>query len=156
MPLFKSTHNILRVQDENEVFDPNWMDSDKLVLPPTKEWDYKREMTIEDVDIWEILFEGSPAKGVYAAWAPYAEFYMVCTGPDYKQDPYTWKDHYSGDIRWTWNRQIQTFYGPGAQKKVIQLCKEADIPLHIFETWVDDKDLWLYQEPQRHEKKIII
>ena len=49
MPFFKSTYNILKRPDEDEVFDPNWMDSDTLKLPKHKEWDYGRQMYIEDV-----------------------------------------------------------------------------------------------------------
>ncbi len=50
---FKSTQNIFK--DLQEYFDPNWMDSNSLILPPKKEWDYKRPMQIEDVDLWEVI-----------------------------------------------------------------------------------------------------
>jgi hypothetical protein len=38
MPIFKFAHNTLTTPWEDEVFDSNWMDSDKLVLPPKKDW----------------------------------------------------------------------------------------------------------------------
>ena len=57
MPFFKSTHNILVKVDEDEVFNENWMDSDSVVTPPTRKWSYDRDMQIEDVDIWEVLYE---------------------------------------------------------------------------------------------------
>ena len=83
MPFFKSTYNILKKQDEDECFNSNWMNSDKLILPPGGPddkkncWDYSREMQIEDVDIWEVILENGGPFGVYAAWCPYEEFYIV-------------------------------------------------------------------------------
>ena len=77
MPFFKSTKDILKSPWEDELFNPNWMDSDKLVLPPSKEWDYSRELSIEDVDIWEVISEMSGPSGIYASWLPYAEFYII-------------------------------------------------------------------------------
>ena len=69
---FKTTQNIFK--DFEEYFDPNWMDSNSLILPPKKEWDYKRPMQIEDVDLWEVIYEQGGAVGVYASYNPFAEF----------------------------------------------------------------------------------
>ena len=74
---FKSTQNIFK--DFGEVFEQSWMDSNKVGMPPKTEWDYSRQLQIEDVDIWEVLAEQSGPTGIYAAWCPYAEFYMVVT-----------------------------------------------------------------------------
>jgi hypothetical protein len=52
---FKSTHTILKRPDINDVFDPNWMDSNTVVTPATAPWDYKKELNIEDVEIWEVI-----------------------------------------------------------------------------------------------------
>lgn len=134
MPQFKSTYNILKNQSEDEVFNPNWMDSDKLILPPTKKWTYDREMQIEDVDIWEILYEASGGIGVYAAWTPYAEFYMLTAG---------WKPLQDNQI--VNDRLIETYYGAGSQRKVMQRAKELDIPLNFYKSWVDPEDMWLYE-----------
>ncbi len=77
MPQFRTTYNILTKSDEDELFDPNWMDSDKIILPPRVEWDYSRELQIEDVNIWEIIYQQGGGIGLYAAWDPFAEFYML-------------------------------------------------------------------------------
>jgi hypothetical protein len=132
MPFFKSTHNILKNPWEDEVFDPNWMDSDKLKLPKRTKWDYKREMQVEDVQIWEVLFEGGGAQGVYAAWEPYAEFYMVRVG-------WHLEDQGLGD---------ETYYGAGAQELVMKRMVELNYPLNVQKTWVENEDLWLYQSPE--------
>lgn len=124
---FKSTQNIFK--DFGEVFDPNWMDSDKPVYPPKYDWDYKRELQIEDVDIWEVLYEQTGSIGVYAAWCPYAEFYMVRVG-------------------WCMETQgygVETYYGPEAQQGVKKRMKELGIPLFTNKVWVEPEDMWLYK-----------
>jgi hypothetical protein len=124
MPVFKSTYNILKKPDENEVFDPNWMDSDSLVLPPKKDWDYKRDLTVEDIDIWEVIFEYSGGTGLYAAWNPYAEFFMF-----------------------THQHTVKTFYGAGAQIKVKRHLESLGIPYNTNKIWVDDDKKYLYSLP---------
>jgi hypothetical protein len=138
MPFFKSTHNILRRPDRDEVFHENWMDSDKLVLPPRIDWDYAREMQIEDVDIWECIYEASAGIGVYAAWLPYAEFYMITTGFDWDADlMYEDNQHYN-------HKKIETYYAMGAQKKVQQRMKELGIPFSLKTHFIDSDDMWIY------------
>jgi len=139
MPFFKSTYNILKRVDHDEVFNPNWMDSDTLVLPPKTDWDYNREMFIEDVDIWEVLYEATNGIGIYVSWSPYAEFYMITNGIDYKNEPFFI------DNQIYWNKNIETYYAQGAQEKVFKRAKELGVNLGVHKTWVDDEDLWLYQ-----------
>lgn len=105
MPIFKSTKNIF--VDQGEHFDPNWMDSDRIILPDTKEWSYDRELQIDDIDLWEVISEFSGG-GVYAAWCPYAEFYMVVLPP--------------------WAGGVQTFYGKDCLPSVKQYLNEKNIP----------------------------
>lgn len=75
MPRFKSTYNILI--DNKEVYDENWFDTPFLQLPPNPKWDNKRQLQVEDIDIWEVISEMSGPTGIYASWMPYAEFYMI-------------------------------------------------------------------------------
>ena len=128
MPFFKSTYNILKAPWEDEVFDSNWMDSNTLVLPPTKVWDYKRELQIEDIQIWEQLYYQGGGLGLYAAWEPYAEFYMI-TKHNFSIIP----------------DGIETYYGKGAQKKVQKRIKELKIPIQLTEVWVEPEDMWMYK-----------
>lgn len=143
MPLFKSTYNILKSPEEDEVFDPNWMDSDKIVLPPKRDWDYKRELVIEDVDIWEVLYEESNGIGIYVSWSPYAEFYLITTG---------WKPQIPqqriNDRLW------ETYYGFDAQQKVYYRAKDLGVSLPVFKVWVEDDDVRL--QPQNNKKKFIL
>jgi hypothetical protein len=144
MPIFRSTHNILHTPWEDEVHNDNWFDGTKLILPPggpddkSCRWDYKRDLKIEDVDIWEELYYETGGKGVYAAWKPYAELYMITT------PIFVYPKIYN---------TVESYYGPMAQDKVLQRAAELNISLWMRNVWVDDEDMWLYQEP---EKKIII
>jgi len=121
---FKSTQNIFK--DFGEVFESKWMDSNKIETPPNPAWDYSRELQIEDVDIWEVIYEQGGGFGVYASWCPYAEFYLVRTG---------W---------WNVPNDIETYYGVGAQASVQKRMKELGLNPVINKHWVEPEDMWLY------------
>lgn len=150
MAFFKSTYNILTKVDEDEVFNKNWMDSDKIVTPPTKKWTYDREMTVEDVDIWEVLYEQGGGIGVYASWAPYAEFYLITAGGDFRN-----KVRYINGLPYN-HKLIETFYGPNAQKKVINRSKDLGIKLTFNKVWVDHDELWLHSSTTKLKNKIYV
>jgi hypothetical protein len=124
---FKSTQNIFK--DFAEVFESKWMDSNVMGMPPKTDWDYSRELQIEDVDIWEVIYEQGGGVGVYASWSPYAEFYMIRTG--------WWND--------TKGYGIETYYGPQAQQKVQERMKDLHIPFTLNQVWVDPEEMWLYE-----------
>ena len=126
MPFFKTTYNILKAPDKDELHDASWLKADVLTFPPRREWDYSRELTIEDVDIWEQIYCSPGYLQVYASWSPYAEFYMIIEGPV----------------------NIQTFYGPGAQQIVQQKMREFDVNFVVNEIWVEPEDMWLYEKPK--------
>lgn len=76
MPLFRTTNDILRTNSE-ELHDENHKNFSFITLPPNPLWDNSRELNIEDVDIWEVIFEGGGGVGLYASWCPYANFFML-------------------------------------------------------------------------------
>ena len=126
---WKSTYNIFT--DLQEVFEENWMNYETIQTPPRPNWDYSRELQIEDVDIWEVIFEQSGGVGVYAAWCPYAEFYLIRTG---------WRMAQQG-------KEIETYYGAGASEAVQKRAKQLGIPLYASKVWVEPEDMWLYEQP---------
>ena len=97
-------------------------------------------MQIEDVDIWEQLYYDTGGIGVYVSWAPYAEFYLLTTGQKANTAP-----KIINGIPY-WDRNIETFYGPGAQYRVIARTKQLGITLTMHQTWVEDNELWLYRQ----------
>jgi hypothetical protein len=153
MPQFKSTYNILKKPDEDEVFNINWMDSDKIILPPTKEWDYAREMSIEDVDIWEVIYEAGGGVGVYASWCPYAEFYLVTTGGDFRN---MWEGTLQGARVHYMDKLFETYYGNGASKKAYDKAKELGVTLPVNKVWVNDAEMWLHTKQEKLDAKTLI
>ena len=123
---FKTTNNIFN--DYHEYFDINWMDSDKIILPPKTEWNYQRPMKIEDVDLWEIITESGGGSGVYAAYDPYAEFYMIKPGWFLEKNGFG----------------VELYYGPGSMKKVMIRMSELNIPYSVRKEVVEPEDMWLY------------
>ena len=128
MPFYKTTKNIF--VDFDEHFDPNWMDRDEIYIPPNDKWDYQREMKLEDVDLWETIWEGEIS--VFAAYQPYAEFFLVTFMVDFleahpDQPPFV------------------TFYGKHAQTKLSQYLNQWNIKLPINNLWVEDNEMWLYK-----------
>ena len=126
MPRFKTNKNIF--VDLHEEFDQNWMDSDHIQLPPSQKWDYGREMNIDDVELWEVLYEQGGGTAVYASWLPHAEFYMIRVG---------WNQESKG-----WGQE--TYYGSGAARQVFERAKELGIKLPVYTNWVENDELWLY------------
>jgi hypothetical protein len=131
MPRFKTTKDIFVTK--GEYFNENWMDSNTVMVPPNQKWTYEREMHIEDVDLWEIIYERSGGVGVYASYDPLAEFYMICTG---------------------WDKDGRTpipevYYGPGAEMAVRKRMIELNMTYGLRQHWVDDNDIWLYNQPYK-------
>lgn len=127
---FKTNKNIFN--DFGEYFNPNWFDSDKRIIPPTIKWDYSREMRIEDVDLWEVIYEASGGTGVFAAYSPYAEFYMIRPGGGNPEND---------GIN---SKTIELFYGVGAENRCARRMEQLGIPYSVNKLWVDEEDIWLH------------
>jgi hypothetical protein len=123
---FKTTNNIFK--DNQEYFESFWMNGNKVYYPPKKEWDYSRELQIEDVDFWEVIYEASGGIGIYASWSPYAEFYLIRRGWDIEK-----------------NLGLETYYGKGALKIVNRIASEMNINLGKNKIWVEPDEMWLYE-----------
>lgn len=135
MALYRTNKDIFKDLGE-EVFDYRFSERETRYFPKTKDWDYKRELKVDDIEIWEALYEDNWGLGIYAAYQPYAEFYMI---------------KYASDIG---NRVYDTFYGAGAQNKIIQFMVSNNIPFSLHDVYVDTDDAWLYFSES--EKKIIL
>ena len=135
--MFKTTYNILKKSDEDELQSLENLNLTRVFIPPTTEWDYSREMTIEDVDIWEILTEQSGSLGVYAAYKPLAEFYMITVGLPHFVPGTTYND-----------RIIETYYGAGSQTQAVNRAQELGWPIWVKKVWVEPEDAWLYEPPK--------
>ena len=99
MPRWKTTQNVLT--DFGEHFDDNWMNYDSIsqYAPPVIPWDADRPMRVEDVDLWEVITEMSGPVGVYAAYMPHGELYIVT-------NRHTVKAEFSG---WNANNRLEQY-----------------------------------------------
>ena len=79
MPRWKTTEQIVNLRCDGEFFDDNWMDCDSLLqyMPAPQPWGGKTAPSVEDIDLWEVICERSGLSGVYAAWQPFYELYIV-------------------------------------------------------------------------------
>lgn len=136
MPVYKSNKDIFKTGAE-EVWDKKWFQDENVFhVLKNKKWDYKRELKIDDIEIWEVIFEDSWGLGIYAAYEPYAEFYMI------------------RHITPEGSQALDTFYGAGSQDKIIKFMLEHNIPFQMNNVWVDNEEMWLYNPAP--PKKIII
>jgi hypothetical protein len=136
MPLFRTTNQIFKkIGEKGGHVETNWMDSILVedITPPKKDWDYKRELQIKDINIWEVIFERAglfipgtegqdSAEALYAAWDPHAEFYLLRA-----------------------NGKDETFYGAGALRRLGDRMEELNIQYSVNqEYWVPTENMWLY------------
>lgn len=136
--LFKTTKDIFKAWND-DLWSDNLLDSDKVIYPPSIEWDYSRTLNIEDIDIWEVLCSEGGGRGVWAAWLPYAEFYLVRPG---------WEAESKNGF--------ETYYGPNARIEVIKRAKELGLNLNVQKVWVDPEEMWKYKEVDSKPSTLIL
>jgi hypothetical protein len=129
MPFFKTTHNIFNTPWEDELWDDNWFDSSKVILPPNRPWNHKKELKFEDVQVWEQIYFESGGTGLYAAWDPYAEMYLIT------------KNIHAKDSK---NQYTEIFYGKNAGNRAYKKATELGMPIYLNKIWVEDEDMWVY------------
>jgi hypothetical protein len=76
MSIFRTTEQIFK---GGIYFDQNWLEQHPLTRfePTPIAWFGKKDMTIEDVDFWEVIQESGGGNGIYAAYQPYGEAYLI-------------------------------------------------------------------------------
>ncbi|CAB5214400.1 hypothetical protein UFOVP190_95 [uncultured Caudovirales phage] len=127
--MFRTNQDIFKTSGE-EVFESKNMTGNRVVTPKYSKWDYARELHPDNIEIWEVIYEDNWGLGVYAAWEPYAEFYMIKHIPDAANGVSVY----------------DTYYGPGAQSGIMQFMVEHKIPFSMNDVWVEPEDMWLHQE----------
>jgi hypothetical protein len=75
--IFRTTEQIFK---GGLVFEDNWLDvgPGELTFPlPDGTIDSKKEISYEKVEFWEVIKESGGGNGIYAAYQPWAEIYLV-------------------------------------------------------------------------------
>ena len=125
MSIFKSTNEILNNPWENISVEFKNITGKE---PRTNhEWNYQTDVTVTDIKIWEQLYFQPGNIGVYAAYSPYIEFYMIVY-----------------NLFLNTSAGTQTFYGAGAENKMLEQLDKFKITLTKNTVWVEPKDVWLY------------
>lgn len=123
MPRWKSTEQIIKSNKSGEIFDENWMNYDHVwqYRPEPIPWKEDRAITFEDVDVWEVISErgGLYPLAVYAAWTPYAHYFIVVNN---------------------WSI-IGEYYGVDGEKELRKYMKENKLPYSKNIAWVEENEI---------------
>ena len=102
--IFKSTY---------EIINNPWGRTEDIAvskIPPS--WNSERDISIDDVVVWEQIYHQPGNIGIYVAWSPYTEFYLVAY-----------------DLFTQTAAGLKTFSGAGAITEIQQLTSELNINL---------------------------
>jgi hypothetical protein len=111
MPVFKTTDEILKNRWE--------VGQETAELPCRHEWIKAREVNFLDITIWEQIYFQPGNIGIYAAWSPYVEMYVIT---------YNLLDRY------------KVYFGENAGKTVFETAQTLGIILPINQVWVPTND----------------
>ena len=125
--IFKTTEEILTAQWNDEEIRVE-LDPSKLEPPPPKQFGvYMPDLKIKDIRLWETLYYKGGSIGIYAAWDPYSEFFLI-----------------TYNLFLGTSAGIEVFEGPGAIRKVYLKAKELGIDLDVGEIWVESENIKFY------------
>jgi len=121
--IFKTTEQIL-----NEPCQPNILNivlpAIKIEVAPSSEpLDNSKELELADIKLWEPIYYKGLHVGIWAAWNPKVEFYIVTYN--------MFLDMPQG---------IHIFSGPDAKRQVWKLAKELNVTLPVNKIWTDTAD----------------
>jgi hypothetical protein len=117
MPVFKTTDEILTNRWE--------VGQETIDLPRRYEWIKSRTVEFSDITTWEQIYFQPGNIGIYAAWSPYVEMYVIT---------YNLLDYYT------------VHFGEDAGKAVFQTADKLGITLPINQVWVPQNDPLLAED----------
>ena len=104
------------------------LDPSKLAPPPPRQFGiYMYDLTIKDIRTWETLYYKGGSIGIYGAWDPYSEFFII-TYNLFLGTP----------------AGVEVFYGPGAIRRLYLKAKELGVDLAVGEVWVEPENIKYY------------
>ena len=108
MVIIRSTHEILN-NPWGEIRPSSIIPSQ---IPPG--WSLERPITIDDIVMWEEIFYEAGLIGVYAAWSPFEDFYIITHNLHLKN-----------------LNLIEIFQGPESVKDLIKRVSELGITIVV-------------------------
>jgi hypothetical protein len=111
MTIFKSTQQVLLTTFDSMSTEGH---SGKTIPPA---WRSERPIEFDDIVTWEQIY-GKNGLGVYAAWSPYAEFYIIVHAPFLNS-----------------SFGIEQFRGDNSLKLLLNRLGELEIELPVRQYW---------------------
>jgi hypothetical protein len=121
--IFKTTEQILNEPWERSFLNMVLPAIKFEVAPPAVPLDNLKEPELADIKLWELIYYKGAHVGIWAAWNPRVEFYIVTYN--------LFLDIPQG---------IQVFSGPDAKRQIWKLAKELNVTLPINKIWVETAD----------------
>jgi len=125
--VFRTTAEILSAVWNQRDFNLTSVPSYPTELPDKQSWLHRSDLTFDRVEVWETLYYKGGVMGMYAAWNPYAEFFVITHT--------LFLDSAAG---------VEIFYGQGATRQFYNRAKELGVELPIGPVWVEPEHLTLY------------
>jgi hypothetical protein len=113
---------MIKLKTTHEIFSMPWKQSTNTIPINSKRpppWKDNREVTINDVHFWEELYYEPGNIGVYVAWSPYTEFYMIAYNLFVNEE-----------------FGILTFHGPDAAIDVSKKLAKLGIMFKVDKIWI--------------------
>jgi hypothetical protein len=114
--IFKSTYQILNNPWKKDILN---VDHNPKMVPPSNPWIQDKQITIDDVKIWEQIYYMPGNIGVYAAWDPFDDFYIIVYNLFSNQ-----------------SHGIETFSGPDAATKISKKLSNLGIDIPTKTIWI--------------------
>lgn len=125
MSIFKTTTEILNRDWDTQVTKPSYYTWE--TLPLQKHWISNEELEFDKVEVWEEIYYQIGSFGIYAAWSPNAELYVIV------------HSFYTKKLK-----GIEIFYGPTAGKEVKDRAEKLGVNLPVNKIWVDHSSIHNY------------
>lgn len=114
IPAFRTLSDIIDSPWEDPIFDPT-----SSLLPPKNSWNKEQEISLDDVKIWEQIYFHKGTVGIYAAWDPYDNYYIIIY-----------------NLFASTKSTIEEFRGKDAENQVLERAKDLGIDLPLNRMWV--------------------
>jgi hypothetical protein len=100
---------------KNDSWQPRNYDKNFFSAPPSEDWTRSHSPEIDDIQIWEEIYYDPGVIGVYAAWNPFCEFYIIDRPFVKNQD-----------------KRFLKFYGTESSEKIQEIVKNYNIEIPVF------------------------
>jgi hypothetical protein len=104
-----------------ELFDVQQLTPGDITPPPlSMDCNYSQPLKIKDIEVWEEIYRQPGNIGIYAAWSPYAEFYLIIH-----------------ELFFNFDQGIEIFSGEYAMSDIMKRSKEFGIDLPVNKIWTN-------------------